>query len=170
MASRGKWSVDFTEGRKHRRSDELASPPGYIHKLPTNEESTEDEDSNLVAKQGWGLALGPLKQLPMNLFIMWMAGNTVSLFPIMMVGMMFFRPVQTLLSCKEAFKNLVGDQAIFQKAVYVFGNLAVIALAVYKFHSMGLLPTYQSDWLEFQEPQKILEISGGGIALNNDYS
>ena len=54
-----------------------------------------------------------------------------------------------------AFKNLVGDQAIFQKAVYVFGNLAVIGLAVYKFHSMGLLPTYQSDWLEFQEPQKV---------------
>ena len=37
----------------------------------------------------------------MNLFIMWMAGNTVSLFPIMMVGMMFFRPVQTLISYKE---------------------------------------------------------------------
>lgn len=59
------------------------------------------------------------------------------------------------LSPFTAFKNLVGDQAIFQKAIFVLGNLAVIGLAIYKFHSMGLLPTYQSDWLEFQEPQKV---------------
>lgn len=47
-----------------------------------------------------------MKQLPMNLFIMWMAGNTVSLFPIMMVGMMFFRPVQTLLGYKEGKQHM----------------------------------------------------------------
>jgi hypothetical protein len=132
--------------------------------MPTTEITTEDDDSTLVAKQGWSLALGPLKQLPMNLFIMWMAGNTVSLFPMMMVGMMFFRPVQTLIGYKEAFKTLVGDQAIFQKAVFIFGNLVVVAMAVYKINSMGLLPTYQSDWLEFQEPREILEFSGGGLS------
>ncbi len=47
------------------------------------------------------MALGPWKQLPMNLFVMWMAGNSVSIFPIMMVGMMFFRPVQALMTFKD---------------------------------------------------------------------
>lgn len=54
-----------------------------------------------------------------------------------------------------AFKNFVGEQAIFQKAAFIFGNLVMFGLATYKVHSMGLLPTYQSDWLEFQEPQKV---------------
>ena len=101
----------------------------------------------------------------MNLFVLWMAGNSVSIFPIMMVGMMFFRPVQTLLSYRDVFQKLQGDQAIFQKAIFVLANLVGIGLAIYKFNSMGVLPTHQSDWLEFLEPQKSLEISGGGIPL-----
>ncbi len=49
-----------------------------------------------VFQKSWDIALGPLKQIPMNLFIMWMAGNSISIFPIMMVGMMFVRPIQAL--------------------------------------------------------------------------
>ncbi len=50
---------------------------------------------------GWSIALGPWKQLPLNLLVLWMAGNTISLFPIMMVGMMLVRPVQAIFNCKE---------------------------------------------------------------------
>ncbi len=38
----------------------------------------------------------------MNLFIMWMAGSTISIFPIMMVGMMFIRPIQALMSIQQS--------------------------------------------------------------------
>ena len=38
----------------------------------------------------------------MNLFIMYMAGNSISIFPIMMVGMMFLRPVKALLAVKSS--------------------------------------------------------------------
>ena len=31
--------------------------------------------------------------------------------------------------------------------VFILGNLANVVLAVCKFDSMGLLPTYASDWL-----------------------
>lgn len=50
----------------------------------------------------WDVALGPLKQIPMNLFIMYMAGNTISIFPAMMVGMMGWRPLQALLSLSSS--------------------------------------------------------------------
>ncbi|PNI20030.1 EMC4 isoform 13, partial [Pan troglodytes] len=46
----------------------------------------------------WDIALGPLKQIPMNLFIMYMAGNTISIFPTMMVCMMAWRPIQALMA------------------------------------------------------------------------
>lgn len=48
------------------------------------------------------MALGPVKQVPMNIIIMWMAGNSISIFPIMMVGMMFFRPIQALIGIQNS--------------------------------------------------------------------
>ena len=42
----------------------------------------------------------------MNLFIMYMAGNSISIFPIMMVGMMFLRPVKALLAIKSSKYSL----------------------------------------------------------------
>lgn len=104
-----------------------------------------------MAKKSWDIALGPFKQVPMNLFIMYMAGNSISIFPIMMVGMMFLRPVKALLAIKSTFVSLEGehDHVALQKFFYLLGNLSLVALALYKCHSMGLLPTATSDWLAF---------------------
>lgn len=54
-----------------------------------------------------------------------------------------------------AFKLIEGGQAVLQKLVYLFGNLVCLALALYKCSSMGLLPTYASDWLDFVQPQQV---------------
>lgn len=62
-----------------------------------------------------------------------------------------------------AFKLIEGNQAIMQKLIYIIGNLAGIALALYKCKSMGLLPTHPSDWLDFVEPPQRIEFSGGGL-------
>ena len=59
----------------------------------------------------------------MNMFIMWMSGNSISIFPIMMVGMMFLRPIQALFSAGQAFKAIEGDQAPLQKLVWLLGKL-----------------------------------------------
>jgi len=57
-----------------------------------------------------------------------------------------------------------GNQAILQKFIYLLGNVAGIALALYKCKSMGLLPTHASDWLDFVESPQRIEFSGGGLA------
>ena len=92
----------------------------------------------------------------MNLFIMYMSGNTISIFPIMMVIMMAVRPVKTLFSINSTFKAIDANDGsianIGQKLVYILGNLINIAMAMYKCHSMGLLPTHSSDWLAFADP------------------
>lgn len=100
----------------------------------------------------------------MNFFIMWMAGNSISIFPIMMVGMMFFRPFQALISIQATFGTIEGSSYL-QKAVYILGNVVCLGLAIYKCQVMGLLPTHSSDWLAFVEPQHRMEWSGGGAAL-----
>ena len=95
----------------------------------------------------------------MNLFIMYMSGNTISIFPIMMVVMMAVRPFKTLFSINSTFKALDsvdgggnGMANLGQKIVYVIGNLLNIAMALWKCHGMGLLPTHTSDWLAFADP------------------
>lgn len=101
----------------------------------------------------------------MNLFLMYMAGNSISIFPIMMVGMLFMRPIKALLSLSSAFKMIEGNHHAVQKLVFVFGNLVNLGLALYKCQSMGLLPTHSSDWLAFIQPQERIEFYGGGISL-----
>ena len=57
---------------------------------------------------------------------MYMSGNTISIFPIMMVVMMAIRPFKTLFSINSTFKaldNADGGMAnLGQKFVYVIGE------------------------------------------------
>ena len=48
------------------------------------------------AQKAWDIAKGPIKSVPMNLFMMWMAGNTVHIFSLMMVFMLVMNPVKNL--------------------------------------------------------------------------
>lgn len=145
----------------------LPSPPAYNTSGTSNatEVSKKTDTGHLIVKKSWELALAPLKQVPMNLFIMYMAGNSISIFPIMMVGMLFMRPIQALFSLNSTFKMLENTSAIGQKLVYILGNVVNIGLALYKCQSMGLLPTHSSDWLAFVEPQTRQEFVGGGFKL-----
>lgn len=145
----------------------MPAPPGYNQAASANHtEISKENDSNLLLiKKLWDVALGPLKQVPMNLFIMYMAGNSISMFPIMMVGMLIVRPVKALFATQSTFKLVEGTQATGQKFVYFIGNIVNILLALYKCQSMGLLPTHSSDWLAFEEPQTRVEHFGGGFSL-----
>ncbi|KAJ8867198.1 hypothetical protein PR048_030993 [Dryococelus australis] len=110
--------------------------------------------------------LGDVETVPMNLFFMYMAGNSISIFPIMMVGMFIMRPVKALFTIQNTFKMIEGSHAMGQKFVYLLGNVICVAVALYKCHSMGLLPLHTSDWLAFVEPQTRIEYSGGGLSFS----
>ncbi|KAK4879227.1 hypothetical protein RN001_007373 [Aquatica leii] len=164
-----KWSLDSTRCNRLNSMNEstLPAPPAYSTSsiLSNNEVAKKTDTGHLIIKKSWELALAPIKQVPMNLFIMYMAGNSISIFPIMMVGMLFMRPIQALFSLNATFKMIENSSVIGQKLVYIFGNLVNIGLALYKCQSMGLLPTHTSDWLAFVEPRIRQEYIGGGITL-----
>lgn len=149
------------------RSDisHLTAPVGFSRNAAVESVDEKGVDPGLVSKRSWDIALGPVKQLPMNLFIMWMAGNTISIFPIMMVGMMFVKPIQAIIQWKQTFKTIEGDQAALQKLCYILGNIGGLLLAMYKCQVMGLLPTHSSDWLAFAEAPRRIEFLGGGVNL-----
>lgn len=163
-AKKHKWMIDFNTRSKSDRQVSLPSPVGFCD-VSTAVDRVRDTDSVLIVKKSWDIALGPIKQVPMNVFIMWMAGSSISIFPIMMVGMMFFRPIQALIGIQNTFNMIEGGQAPIQKLTYLVGNLVCLGLAVYKCQVMGLLPSHASDWLAFVEPQQRMEWSGGGIMM-----
>ena len=58
----------------------------------------------------------------MNMFVMWMTGNTLSIFPIIMTVMMFKSPLTSLLSYKTTFQKLEGYSITF----YIFDFACVL--------------------------------------------
>jgi len=162
-----RWGIDFTAPPKQGRlrTCDLPSPVGYSERSAGLAQADADADSKLLSKRSWNIALAPIKQLPMNLFMMYMAGSSISIFPIMIVGMMIFRPIKALLAYGGTFKMLndsEAGQSALQKIAWIVGNLGAIAVALYKCHSMGLLPTSPSDWLAFKEHRTRMEYIIGG--------
>ncbi|CAF0739165.1 unnamed protein product [Rotaria sordida] len=184
--SRRKWFIDL-QIRKHERlavtTNEnnlpttitnnnnnnnrlLLSPIGY-NEQRVSDLIIQEDDERLLAKRSWDIALQPIKQLPMNVILAWMAGNTFSLMSIMIVVMLFMKPIQAIFSLSSAFSSLEQEGLVgniwLHKIMYFLGNLTHLALALYKCQSMGLLPTYNSDWIAFADQQTQMEITLGGI-------
>lgn len=90
------------------------------------------------------MALGPAKALPMNAIMMYMSGNSLQIFSIMMVFMLFKTPIQGLLQTNTVFTRFetegTRNTLWMVKAVYVAMNLLALALGIWKLNGMGLLP------------------------------
>ena len=71
---RSKWSIDYATKSKPSTGSggpELQSPPGFSASISgIHAEASRQTDPALRAKRSWDMALGPIKQAPMNLFIM----------------------------------------------------------------------------------------------------
>ncbi len=98
----------------------------------------------LKLKKAWEVALAPVKSLPMTAIMMYMSGNSLQIFSIMMVFMAFKNPLVGLMSTNQAFERFQteGNSAkLFQtKLVYVAMQLVALAVGVWKINAMGLLP------------------------------
>ena len=98
----------------------------------------------LKLKKAWEVALAPVKQLPMTAIMMYMSGNSLQIFSIMMVGMAFKNPIMGLMATNQAFEKLESEgtkgKITMVKAVYVAMQLLALALGIWKVNGMGLLP------------------------------
>lgn len=76
--------------------------------------------------------------------MMYMSGNSLQIFSIMMVLMLFKGPIQGLINTNAAFAKYetpsTQARLIGVKAVYVLMQLLLLALGVWKVNGMGLLP------------------------------
>lgn len=77
-------------------------------------------------------------------FMMYMSGNSLQMFSIMMVFMAFKTPILGLFNTLSVFQRFeskgTSQQLWLIKAVYVWMQILAIGLGVWKVNQMGLLP------------------------------
>jgi hypothetical protein len=118
---------------------QIAAAKQTVRKPPTTEET-----DTLKLKKAWEIAIAPIKQLPMTGIMMYMSGNGLQIFSIMMVVMAFKNPIMGLLATNSAFTRFESEgnktAMLGVKATYVAMQFVALALGVWKVNQMGLLP------------------------------
>ncbi|KAJ2355937.1 hypothetical protein IWW50_004734 [Coemansia erecta] len=152
---------------KPRTGKPIADPVGFgTQSTSTSSSSTgaRADDSALRTSKAWEVAIGPGKSLPMQMFMAWMSGTGVSIFSILITGMILMSPVRAILGVNQTFAPLMRAKGArvdvsMQKLVYVAINVAGVLFGIYRLSIMGLLPTTSSDWLAFIPAKQYLEYS-----------
>jgi hypothetical protein len=86
----------------------------------------------------------------MTCFMLWMSGNSLQIFSIMMLGMALWTPVQEIMNVHQRFSRFAESSVsmLLPKMTFLAIHTAGLALGLYKCHTMGLLPTSTSDWID----------------------
>ncbi|KJZ79854.1 hypothetical protein HIM_00568 [Hirsutella minnesotensis 3608] len=149
----------------------IPDPVGFASSTPSSKKKdgkqlsrkapTQEEMETLKLKKAWEVALAPVKSLPMTAIMMYMSGNSLQIFSIMMVFMAFKNPLVGLMSTNQAFERFQTEgnaaKLLQTKLVYVAMQLVALAVGIWKINGMGLLPTTRSDWLMWETQRTTLD-------------
>ena len=149
------------------RFKNLPKPPGFDADQvePDAEQSAvsvADKEMAAKQKQMMATAYSPGKGLLTTGFMLWMSGNSIQIFSIMMTGMAIINPLKAIAGLNATFNRFEGEGGVDTKmAKLIFIALQVLSLAValYKCSTMGLLPTTSVDWLSNLPVQHFVEHS-----------
>ena len=96
------------------------------------------------------IAKAPGQQLLMTAFMLWMSGNSLQIFSIMMLSMALWKPISEMLNVQTRFARFAdsGVDMTLPKITFIALHLAGLALGLYKCNTMGLLPTSTADWVD----------------------
>ncbi|KAK4185922.1 hypothetical protein QBC35DRAFT_502610 [Podospora australis] len=170
------WATELSSPPAHKQKhSSIPDPPGYSSSAPSNkkekrvvrEQPSPEEMDTLKVKKAWEVALAPIKSLPMTAIMMYMSGNSLQIFSIMMVFMAFKNPIMGILSTNTAFERFESEtnkaKVLQVKVVYVVMQLVALALGLWKINGMGLLPTTRSDWLAWEVAREVRDRAVVGV-------
>lgn len=149
-------------------SADIVSPPGFGYGFEKSKKAdlvkkpTESEVDQLKVRKAWEIATSPAKNIPMNLIMSYMTGNSLQMIPIMMTLMLFWTPIRAIFTeTGAAFRDLSNErnsnEIILPKVVFVLCHLANTGIGVWKLNKMGLVPNSEADWLAWKDAAKVVE-------------
>ena len=169
-----RWRVDFAADAKAASAPD---PPGFAASAVAAREAEEttgagavkrrDADAAFKQAKAWELAKSPAAQLPMMLFMMWMSGNGVQIFSIMITFTGIMNPVKAIMASGAAFARFAdaGVDTRTPRLAFVVLQCGGLLFALNKLDKMGLLPTHASDWQPSAPPPHALEFASAGLPL-----
>ncbi|KAL3161505.1 hypothetical protein ABBQ32_010380 [Trebouxia sp. C0010 RCD-2024] len=179
MAEFRKWTLHFDDGNNLIDGKRVQDPPGFAAGGGGKELVTAGSNSKhlnmdvALLKQKrqdamMSRATGSFKQVGFLCFMMWMSGNQIHLFSIMMLVTGIYQPLSTIFSVTQAIPQDQSGQLDLLKPRLVFCaiQLAGLAFALNKLQGMGLLPTNPSDYVSFLQLPVASEFAGAGVRLN----
>lgn len=166
-----KWHVQLTESDLPPRLE----PVGYVKGVSADKDSngavtkTSNTTFELKKKRAMEIGMAPFKSLLQTGFMMWMSGNSINIFSIMITAMIVMNTAKSLFNMKNAFASVSdgGINLTQPKAIYMAGSIVGAAMGVYKCSNMGLLPTTSADWTWLLPVKQALETSSFASRLGN---
>eukprot|EP00756_Hemistasia_phaeocysticola_P063680 Hpha_TRINITY_DN7156_c0_g1::TRINITY_DN7156_c0_g1_i1::g.29862::m.29862 len=132
---------------------------------------SQPEMQAMKRKRIQDMGSSPRKEIGMMLFMMWMSGNELHIFSILITGQALYAPLNNMMNVGKNFERFEKDansdpvlKSDLQsaKVMYVLHQLAFLALALVKCYYMGLVPTDAVDWVD-HEPYRFAETSFGHL-------
>eukprot|EP00056_Hartaetosiga_gracilis_P019889 m.16515 g.16515 ORF g.16515 m.16515 type:complete len:166 (-) comp8011_c0_seq2:174-671(-) len=162
-----KWQLN--DVKRHSQSQKHDSPPGFTPSANTdlvNRGLSSTSTNELKNKIAWRMVTKALTSLPMQLFMMYMMGNTVQLITFFMLTYMISGPITALSNMNQEFEKISREHSFYlHKLAFVGAQLAIMGLAAWKCSGLGLIPATQADWLEFLPFVEPKEFSTGSVSL-----
>lgn len=75
---------------------------------------TDEEMTALKQQKAWEVALGPAKSVPLNGFMLWMSGNTIQVFSVMVTAMMFYNALKAIVGVESHFSRFQDNDSSAQ--------------------------------------------------------
>jgi len=170
------WTVDLTESTAIVTTDSnLPKPPGYSeshgHEADNQITNKKVDQTQLKLKKARELAWSPAKSFMMTGFMLWMSGNGVHIFSIMITFYAIYNPVKSAFTVNQAFSRFADakmspidkSSILTSKALFVLCNFGAMSGALYKMSLMGLLPNTPSDWVAFLAVPPAVQFSSGAV-------
>ena len=99
--------IDLNKGCKI----DLKAPNNYetrYEKVESSEQTQKQKDQQhkILVDRSWSAAKAPMGSVFMNLFMMWMMGNSLHIFTIFMLFSVLSGPIKALMGVNETFAKL----------------------------------------------------------------
>lgn len=94
--------------------------------------------------------------------MLWMSGNSIQIFSIMMLGMSLLNPIKAIAGIHDNFRRFEKEEGVnlyIPKLIFFIFQLLSLAMAIYKCSTMGLLPLTSSDWVSYLPDKTYIEYS-----------
>eukprot|EP01080_Neovahlkampfia_damariscottae_P007413 gene7413-11736_t len=113
-----KWAINVQTNEK------LEEPYGFTKNSTETIHKEEIEKLEILKeKKSWEIANSPSKQILMQAFLLYVSGNQINIFPIIITFMTIFNPLKAIFTTNEtfsSFKNSTLQKMIFEFINYMF--------------------------------------------------